>query len=156
MSEARRLEAACQREAVTRDQLPCQADRGGHGDLLTEHRANRELEPVPRTRNAQPWSRRDQRSEHGILGELGADRVRVGGEIEHTPHARNDRRQRRQAWKLDGDPQCIAGARLHGDNAVRPPISIVRAYRSIETTSTPGMARAFRNDAIAFQSYGGR
>ena len=37
-----------------------------------------------------------------------------------------------------------------------PPISIVRAYRSLETTSTPGMARAFRKEAIAGQSYGGR
>ena len=97
MSQPLRLQAgACQRGAVARDELPCQADCGSHRDLLTEHRPNRELEPIPRTWYAQAWSRGDQRGEDEILGELRVDRLRVGAEIEHAPHARNDRRQRRQ------------------------------------------------------------
>ena len=46
-----------------------------------------------------------------------------------------------------------------GSTATRPctpAISIVRAYQSFETTSTPGMARALRNATIVAQSYGGR
>ena len=92
MSQPLRLEVACQGEAVAPDELAPQADRGGHGDLLTEHRANRELEPIPRTRNAQPWPRRNQRSERQDPGEVRADGLRVGGEIEHAPQACNDRR----------------------------------------------------------------
>ncbi len=88
--------AACQRRAAARHELPCKADRGGHRDLLTEHGPNGELEPVPRTWYPQARSRRHQGGEDGILGELRVDRLRVGGEIEHAPHARNDRRQRRQ------------------------------------------------------------
>src|SRR5688572_29927767 len=84
--------AACQRRAAARHELPYKADSGGDRDLLTEHGPNRELEPVPRTWYAQTWSRRHQRGEDGILGELRVDRLRVGGEIEHAPHARNDRR----------------------------------------------------------------
>jgi hypothetical protein len=62
------VQAVWQPKAVLRDQFSCQADRGGHRDLLAEHRANREFESIPRTGDAQPWSRGDQRGEQVIPG----------------------------------------------------------------------------------------
>ena len=68
MSQPLGLEAgSCQRAAMECHQLPCQADRRSRRDLLTEHNANRELEPVPRARYAQAWSRPDQGGEDDIL-----------------------------------------------------------------------------------------
>ena len=57
-----------------------------------------------------------------------------------------DNRENRIATKR------VPGGGLHRDKAVHPAISIVRAYRSFETTSTPGMARALRNATIVAQS----
>lgn len=82
--------------AMALHQFPRQADRGGHRDLLAEHSPNREPERVLRARNAQAWSRIDQRCQRGILGELRADRLWVCGQIEHASQARDDRWKRRQ------------------------------------------------------------
>src|SRR5688572_1610932 len=134
---------ACQRRAAARDQLPCQADSGGDRDLLTEHGPNRELEPVPRTWYAQPWFLRHQRGEDGIGGKLRVHGVRVGGEIEHAPHARNDRRQRRQPWESHGHSQRVPGGGLHYDNAVHPGdldrarIAIVRDHLDARDGTSP-------------------
>jgi len=63
-------------------------------DLLAEHRANGQLERVPRAGHAKSGTSGHQRREDGILGQLLRDRVRVGGQVELTPHARDDRGQR--------------------------------------------------------------
>jgi hypothetical protein len=76
---------------------------------------NGELEAIPRTRNTQSRSRGHQRCEHRILREVRPDHFRVRREIEHAPQARDDRRQRREPWKLDRRPKRVplAGSHRH-------------------------------------------
>ena len=80
-----------QRLAMRCDQPPGQPRRRGHGDLLPEHGADRQLEAVPGARHAQSRPRCDQRCEGRILGEMRRDGARIGGEIEDPPQPRDDR-----------------------------------------------------------------
>ena len=93
---------------MRRDELAGEPARRGDRDLLAEDGAHRELEPVPRARHAQAGSRRDQRGEARVLGELRRDRGDVGAEVEDAPDAADDRGQRPDAPEADGHGERVA------------------------------------------------
>src|SRR5262249_58937908 len=64
------------------------------GKAFAERGAHEGLEGIPRARDPQARSPRDERSENRIGPELSREDRWVGGEIEQGPHARHDRQQR--------------------------------------------------------------
>ena len=64
--------------------------RRDHGDLLAQHGAHRQLEPVPAAGRAQAGPLRHQRRQERVLRQMGADRLDVGAEIEHPAHPGQD------------------------------------------------------------------
>ncbi len=62
-------------------------------DLLSEHCADRDFEPVPRPGYAQSGPRADQRREYRIRAQRRGDGGWIGAEIEQTARAHDDRRQ---------------------------------------------------------------
>ena len=59
----------------------------GHRDLLAEHRAHGQLEPVVAARHAQPGPGPDQRGEQAVRGQRGVDGRRVGVGVQHPAAA---------------------------------------------------------------------
>ena len=101
-----RRRAAARRRAPT--SRPASRARRLHGDLLAEHGAHRELEAVPGARHPQSRARRDERRQQRVRDEVRADRRRVGVQVEHPAHARDDRRQRRSFGNRIGDRERAA------------------------------------------------
>ena len=95
-----------------------EADRGDHRDLLSQHRADRQLEAIPGAGHAQTRSRLDQRRQRRILGEMGGDGKRIGGQVEDAAQPRDDDRQRRQLGKADARPQRVSPRRPDGDDSL--------------------------------------
>jgi len=85
--------------------------RGRHGDLLSEHRSDADLEPVPPSRHAEPRTRRHEPREARILRELRADHLGIGREVEETADACDDARQGRQPGAADRDRERIPRCR---------------------------------------------
>jgi hypothetical protein len=46
-----------------------------------------------------------------------ADHIGIGGQIEHPPHPRDDRRQRRHVWKSHGYTDPVFVGRRNADHA---------------------------------------
>ena len=99
----------------------------GDGDLLADDRPDRKLERIPRAGNAQAGTRRDERGEQGVAGEVPVDRVDVRVEVEPATQATADRvvggravdlRREAAIGRLDLDR---AGNAVDAD---RPPISV--------------------------------
>ena len=100
-----------QTHAVGLNQPAEQFGRRRNGDLLAEDRAHREFKTVPCAGNAQSRPCRDQRRQHRVQRQMRADRIGIGGEIEHPPHPGDDLRQRRHVGKShrDVDPVLVSG-----------------------------------------------
>ncbi len=94
-----------------------QFGRGRYRDLLAEDRAHRELKAVPRAGHAQARPRRDQRRQYGIEREMRADRIGIGGEIEHPAHPRDDLRQGRHIGKANRTSIAVLRRRRNADHA---------------------------------------
>ena len=99
------------------NQAPGQTDRGGNRDLLSQHRADRQLEAVPGAGHAQTRSRLYQRGQSRILGEMGGDGKRIGGQVEDAAQPRDDPRQCRQPGKADARPQRILLRQSNGNDS---------------------------------------
>ena len=115
-----------QRIAKGLHQFAEQFGRGRNRDLLAEDRAHREFETVPRPGDAQARPRRDQRRQRRIERKMRADRIGIGGEIEHPPHPRDDLRQGRHVGKANADVDPVLRRGRNADHAAFAPIAIVR------------------------------
>ena len=139
------------------DEPPGERRRRGDRHLLAEQRPHRGLEAIDRSGHAQPRSRADPRSDHGIAGEQARDHVGPRIEIEQPAHARDERHQRRdeRRRRLSSNAgrsfACVTSI-----TPVAPPMWTTRRYTPPCTVSTPGIARAARKPRIWLHSYGGR
>ncbi len=81
---------------------------GGAGDrhLLAEDRAHRQLEPVPRPRQAQAGPFDHERRQRPVLAQIERDGLWIGGEVEHPPQPRDDIGQGREFWKTHARPEA--------------------------------------------------
>ena len=129
-----------------------QPGRGRNGDLLTENRAHGEFETVPGAGNTQTRPGLDQRRQHRVERKMRADRVGIGGKIEYPSHPRDDLGQRRHIRKSHRDVDTVLVCGCCADHAEVAADRNGARYVFPETASTPGMARAPRNDSIASQS----
>ncbi len=91
----------------------------GHGNLLAENSADRQLEAIPRARHAQPGPGLDQGSENPILRQMGGDSDGIGRQVKHTAQSRDDGRQRRKPGKLHGRAQRVTVAGLDTDGPLQ-------------------------------------
>ena len=131
-----------------------QADRAGHGDLLPQHRAHRQLEAVPGAGHPQARPGGDQRRERRVLDQLQRDGIRVGRQVEHPAQPGDDLRQGGQFGKPHGRraarcrrPGCDGHGALLPVQADRAAIGVARPR-----SPRPVIARARRNSSIAGQS----
>jgi len=91
------------RRAERGGEAPRERGRRGDRHLLAEQRADRGLEAIDRAGHAQPRPPGDERGEHGILAEHTGDHVGPRIEIEHPPHARDERHQHGQQRRCNGE-----------------------------------------------------
>ena len=76
--------------AVGGDQAAREAGRVRDRHLLTQDRADPDLDPVDRARHAQPAMGAHERAQARIASQVPVDHLRVGVEIEHPPHLRDE------------------------------------------------------------------
>jgi dihydrofolate reductase len=80
----------------TAGQASGETHNGGDRDLLSQHRADCQLEAVPGARNAQPRPGLHQRGQRRIFSEMGGDSYRISRQVEHASQPRDDGRQCRE------------------------------------------------------------
>ena len=136
------------------DQFADQPRRRRHGDLLPENGAHSQFESVPRTRDPQARSRCDKWRQY---------RVRPRCAPIASGSAARSKTRRTRAMIAGRLPRfarrtvalrTLPSAGSTTTTPCSPPIAIVRAYRSLETTSMPGIARARRNARMALPVVG--
>ncbi len=106
--EPMREACAVVRRTERRGEPAGERGRGGDRHLLPEQRADRGLEAIDRTGHAQAGPLGDERREPAILAEHTGDHVGTRIEIEHPPHARDQRHHDRHERRRDRQHERIA------------------------------------------------
>ncbi len=101
------------------DQTGGEPRGGGTCSPLPKSRAHRQFEPVPCAGRPQARSGCDQRRQRRVSRQVSGDGDGIGGEIEHAPQPRDDRRERREFGKADRRAQRIALAGPHRDGPLQ-------------------------------------
>src|SRR5215469_18682104 len=81
--------------------------RGGHADLLAEHRTDGDLESIPSSGRTQTGPLRNQPSKSGVCGKVTIDDFDICSEIEQLTHARDDAREGSEIGKQDGNLNAL-------------------------------------------------
>jgi hypothetical protein len=101
---------------VPRDELSGQSPSRCDAHLLTENCSNAQLESIPAAGSTQAGTRRDERSQAGIMREMHTDRLNVRVDIEQTTDAQQDRGQGSHVRKADGDAETLLVGTIHNAN----------------------------------------
>ena len=104
---ARRCERATERGGEPAGERRRSCDR----HLLPEQRADRRLEAVDRSRDAQAGTLRDEAREQRIAAEHASNHIRSRVEIEHSTHPCDERHEDAHERRLDREHERIAIAR---------------------------------------------
>ena len=90
------------------DKLFGKTARGRNAHLLTQDRPHCQLEPFPSSRRTQAGTQCDKRREQAIAGEVSVNRFNIRAKIEQAAYTPDDRRQRLNSRKTNGDSQTLA------------------------------------------------
>src|SRR5262249_9498330 len=99
--QMRKAVAGFERLAEFADEARRQRGSSFHSDLLAQHGANGDFEPVPGTGNTQAGIGRQRAPQKGIGAEMSGYFARVGVEVEHVAQALDDEEEPARIGKAD-------------------------------------------------------
>ena len=104
--------------AMGSDQTFGEAHSGGNRDLLSQHRADCQLEAVPGAGHPQPRPGLYQRRQRRIFSKVGGDGYGIGHQVEHAPQPRYDGWQSREFRKSHRRTERVAVGALDRDRSL--------------------------------------